>query len=164
MKRLALSLVAKGISLQRAHSKTHDLQQIIKTTIVCVTKYSTIEIWQLCITTYNVLLRYLAFVSRCYSLLPTMLKIFDVICQLAEFLWKKYIFHILVGFYPSKSVRAFSLLLLICKWQFSVSGQIFFNRADKNKSTVSVLCLFIFRPCFIIWVTLTYLITAINKN
>ena len=98
------------------------------------------------ITTYNVLLRYLAFVSRCYSLLPIMLKIFDVICQWAdEFYEKRIFFHILVGVYPSKSVRASSLLLsTICKWQFSVSGQIFFNRADKNKSTVSVLCLIVF--------------------
>ena len=95
------------------------------------------------VTTYNVLLRYLVFVSRCYILLPIMLKIFDVICQLADDFYEKvYIFHILVGFYPSKFVRAFSLLLLtICKWQFSVSGQIFFNTADKNKSTVSVHCL-----------------------
>ena len=44
-----------------------------------------------------------------------MVKIFDVICQLADdFLWNKSrVFHILVGFYPSKSVRAFSLLILI---------------------------------------------------
>ena len=40
-------------------------------------------------TTYNVLLRYLAFVSRCYSLLPIMLKIFDVICQLADDFYEK---------------------------------------------------------------------------
>ena len=86
-------------------------------------------------TTYNVLLLYLAFVSRCYSLLPIMLKIFDVICQLADDFYEKSIFfHILVGFYPSKFVRANSLLLLtICKWQFSVSGQIFINRADNKK-------------------------------
>ena len=45
-------------------------------------------------TTYNVLLRYLAFVSRCYSLTPIMLKIFDVICQLADDFYEKqeYIF------------------------------------------------------------------------
>ena len=62
-----------------------------------------------CNTTYNVLLRYLAYVSRCYSLLPIMLKIFDVICQLADdFYEKKKIFsHILVGYYPSKPARAF---------------------------------------------------------
>ena len=97
-------------------------------------------------TTYNVLLRYLAYVSRCCSLLLIMLKIFVVICQLADdFREKSIFFHILVGFYPSNSVRAFSLLLLtICKWQFSVSGQIVFNRADKNKSTVSVFCLIFF--------------------
>ena len=83
-------------------------------------------------TIYNVLLRYLAFVSRCYSLLPIKLKISEVICQLADdFNEKSIFFHILVGFYPSKSVRADSLLLLtICQWQFSVSGQIFFYRAD----------------------------------
>ena len=98
------------------------------------------------LTTYNVLLRYLAFVNRCYCLLPIMLKIFDLICQLADDFYEKSIFsHILVRFYPSKSIRAFSLLLLtICKWQFSVSGQIFFNRADKNKRTVCVLCLIFF--------------------
>ena len=64
-----------------------------------------------------------------------MLKIFDVICQLAEDFYEKSIFfHILVGLYPSKPVRAFSLLFFtICKRQFSVNGQIFFNRADKNK-------------------------------
>ena len=101
---------------------------------------------------YNVLLRYLVFISRCYSLLSIMLNMFDVICQLADdFYEKSLFFQRLVGFYPTKSVRAFSLLLLtICKWQFSVSGQIIFNRADKNKSTVSVLCLICFRPCFII--------------
>ena len=71
--------------------------------------------------------------------MPIMLKIFDVIYQLADDFYEKSIFfHILVGLYPSKSVRAFSLLL------FSVSGQIFFNRADKNKSTISVLCLIFF--------------------
>ena len=54
------------------------------------------------ILTYNVLLRYLAFVSRCYSLLPIMLKIFHVICQLSDDFYEKGIFfHILVGFYPS---------------------------------------------------------------
>ena len=97
-------------------------------------------------TIYNVSLRYLAYVRRCYSLLPIMLKIFYVICQLAdEFYEKSIFFHILVGFYPSKSARAFSLLhLTVCKWQFSISGQILFNRADKNKSTVSVLCLIFF--------------------
>ena len=97
-------------------------------------------------TTYNVLLRYLAYVSRCYILLPIMLKIFYILCQLADDFYEKSIFfHILVGFYPSKSARAFSLLLLtIYKWQFSNSGQILFNRADKNKSTVSVLCLIFF--------------------
>ena len=50
----------------------------------------------LTLTTYNVLLRYLAFVSRCYSLLPMMLKSFDVICQLAEdfyFMKKVYFPH-----------------------------------------------------------------------
>ena len=68
-------------------------------------------------TTYNVLLQYLAFVSKGYSLLSIMLKSFDVICQLADdFYAKSIFFHILVGFYPSKSVRAFPLLLLtICK-------------------------------------------------
>ena len=35
-------------------------------------------------TTYNLLLRYLAFVSRCYSLLPIMLKMFDVIIYYAS--------------------------------------------------------------------------------
>ena len=118
-------------------------------------------------TTYNVLLRYLAYVSRCCSLLPIMLKIFDVICQLADDFYEKSIFfHILeAGFCPSKSVRAFSLLLLtIRKWQFSVSGQYFFNRADKNKSTRKCTLPDLFRPCFIIRVTLTYLITAMNKN
>ena len=39
-------------------------------------------------TTYNVLFRYFAFVSMCYSLLPIMLKIFDVICQLADDFYK----------------------------------------------------------------------------
>ena len=68
-------------------------------------------------TIYNMLLRYLASVSRCYSLLPIMLKIFDVICQLADGFYEKSIFfHILVVIYPSKSVRAYSLLLVtICK-------------------------------------------------
>ena len=71
-----------------------------------------------------------------------MLKISDVICQLADaFVF----FYILVGFYPSKSVRDFLLLLLTtCKRQFSVNGQVIFNRTDKNKSTVSVLCLNVF--------------------
>ena len=49
-----------------------------------------------------------------------------------RFLWgKKYIyifFHILVGFYPSKSDRDVSpLFFTICKRQFSVSRQILFN-------------------------------------
>ena len=43
-------------------------------------------------TTY-VLFRYFAFASMCYSLLPIMLNIFDVICQLADdFYEKKYIY------------------------------------------------------------------------
>ena len=102
--------------------------------------------------TYNVLLRYLAFVSRCYSLLPIMLKIFDVICQLADDFYEKGIFFPHFSRILSLQVRqSLSLLLVtICKWQFSVNGQIFFNRADKNKSTVRVLCLIFFRPSFII--------------
>ena len=41
----------------------------------------------------NVLFRYFVFASMCYSLLPIMLNIFDVICQLADdFYEKKYIF------------------------------------------------------------------------
>ena len=35
--------------------------------------------------------------------------------------------------------RILSLQVRQSKWQISVSGQIFFNRADKNKSNVSVL-------------------------
>ena len=43
-------------------------------------------------TTY-VLFRYFAFASMCYSLLPIMLNIFDVICQIADdFYEKKYIY------------------------------------------------------------------------
>ena len=59
----------------------------------------------------------------------------DVICQLADdFYLKSTFFHISVGFYPFKSVRDFSLLLfIICKRQFFVSGQIFFNRAIKHR-------------------------------
>ena len=59
-------------------------------------------LWLICITTYNVLLRYLAFVGRCYSLLPIMLKIFDVICQLADDFYekKKYIFPHFSGILP----------------------------------------------------------------
>ena len=66
---------------------------------------------------------------------------FDVICLLADDFYEKGIFfHILVGFHPSKSFRDSSLLLLTtCKRQFSVDGQIFFNRADKNKNTVIML-------------------------
>ena len=83
---------------------------------------------------------YFAFAGRCYSLLPIMLKIFDVICQLADDFYEKCIFF-LVGFYPYKSVRDFALsLLTICKRLFSVNGQIFFNRTDKS----SVLCLTFF--------------------
>ena len=81
-------------------------------------------------TTY-VLFRYFAFASMCYSLLPIMLNIFDVICQIADDFYekKKYIFfHILVGFYPSKSVKDFSLLLLtICKRQFFRQQSFFFS-------------------------------------
>ena len=44
-------------------------------------------------TTYNVLFWYFAFASMCYSLLLIMLKIFYVICQLADnFYEKMYIF------------------------------------------------------------------------
>ena len=158
------------------------------------------------ITLYNVLFRFFAFASMCYSLLPIMLKIFDVICQLADDFYEKnktkqnktkqnktkqnktttttkkkkkkkkkqqHFFPHLSRILPlqvrqtetfptlfptlfkfsglqhanNKRVRlnvqqTISLLLLtICKWQFSVSGQILFNRADKNKSTVGVLCL-----------------------
>ena len=76
-----------------------------------------------------VLFRYFAFASMCYSLLPIMLNIFDVICQIADDFYEKKI-HILVGFYPSKSVKDFSLLLLtICKRQFSVSSQFFFQQS-----------------------------------
>ena len=83
-------------------------------------------------TTY-VLFRYFAFASMCYSLLPIMLNIFEGICQLAADFYetkktKKKNTHILVEFYPSKSVKYFSLLLLtICKRQFSVSNQFFFS-------------------------------------
>ena len=71
---------------------------------------------------------------------------------------KSICFHILVGFYPSKSARDFSpLLLTICKRQFSVNGQIFFNRADKNKSTVSVLCLIFFFFFFFFLAMLYYM-------
>ena len=83
-------------------------------------------------TTY-VLFRYFAFASMCYSLLPIMLNIFDVICQIADDFYEKkiyiYIFpHILVGFYPSKSVKDFSLLLLkICKRQFFRQQSFFFS-------------------------------------
>ena len=59
----------------------------------------------------NVLFRYFDFASMCYSLLLVMLKIFAVICQLADDFYEKIFFHILVGFYPSKSVREVSLLL-----------------------------------------------------
>ena len=60
------------------------------------------ELYNVSDTTYNVFLRYLAFISRCYSLLPIMLKIFDVICQLADDFYEKSIFFhislILSGF------------------------------------------------------------------
>ena len=39
-------------------------------------------------TTY-VLFRYFAFASMCYSLLPIMLNIFDVICQIADDFYEK---------------------------------------------------------------------------
>ena len=42
-------------------------------------------------TTY-VLFRYFAFASMCYSLLPIMLNIFDVICQLADDFYEKKIY------------------------------------------------------------------------
>ena len=49
----------------------------------------------------------------CYSLLPVVLKTFDVICQLADdFYEKRMSLHITVAFYSSKSVRDFSLLAL----------------------------------------------------
>ena len=37
----------------------------------------------------NVLFRYFVFASMCYSLLPIMLNIFDVICQLADDFYEK---------------------------------------------------------------------------
>ena len=35
-------------------------------------------------------------------------------------------------------------LKTICKWEFPVNGQIFFNGADNRKNIVSVLCLNVF--------------------
>ena len=92
------------------------------------------------------LFRILALAGMYYSLLPIMFKIFDVICQLADDLYvKRIFFKTFVGFYPSKSLRDFSLLLLtICKLQFYVSGKIFFNIVDKNKSIVIVFFLISF--------------------
>ena len=90
-------------------------------------------------TTYNVLLRYLAYVNRCYSLLPIMLKIFYVISHLAGDVYEKRIIFPYFSRILSLQVRQSLFTITLNNLQVAVFHQRL-NRADKNKSTVSVLC------------------------
>ena len=78
-----------------------------------------------------------------------------------RFLRKKYIFPHFSRILPLQ-VRQSLFTIALNNLQVAVFRQR--SNIYKNKSTVSVLLPDFFRPCFIIWVTLTYLITAMNKN